>query len=520
VSGWDMSNERAQSAMTRQGQGVVAPDQTSGRQSDGLFDLRAVLFLLGARWRTLGAITALVAGTLIAVAVLLPFSYVASAIVFVDPREMRVTLQEEVLSPIGTDAAVLESVVQIVKADGFLIELMKKLNLSDGASEWRADEAQVKALSDLRRKINIERMGATYLVRISYRGDNPDQAAKVANEIAAAFAEDQNGLRSGATVDASRALSDRLVELRTRLNASEETISRFKSDNNIVFLDERNTVKMRQLADLSQQMALVKTAAEEAEARYQEQVTNGTSSRSTTQTTDEGEQLAFLRRQHAQLMQSRAQQAQIFGSRHPTLVQTNQMIASIDAQIRQQRDVVNAQLRSEREVHIAKERQLAREIEALSADISTAEAAKVKLAALEREASADRDLYQQLLSRNKATNELAQQPSNNVRVVSPAVPPLSSSRPSMKLLLPVIFFFSFATAALTVCIANLPVLRASSAQSRTPEQQAEIREPHANIDAPRPASGASLLSIGLDEPQGVPSHGRHSSYPARSHRLG
>lgn len=498
LSGWDMSNEPIQHAPGPEQQREAARSRLGSQ--DGLLDIGAVIQLLLLKWRTLGAVTAVVAGIFIAVVLVVPFSYVASAIVFVDPREMRVTLQEEVLSPIGTDAAVLESVVQIVKADGFLIELMKRLNLFQGSSEWQADEDQIKALSDLRRKINIERMGATYLVRISYQGDNPDQAAKVANEIAAAFADDQNGLRSGATVEASRALSDRLVELRTKLNVSEESISRFKADNNIVFLDERNTVKMRQLADLSQQMAIVKTAAEEAEARYQEQISNGTSSRSTVQTSDESEQLAFLRRQQAQLMQSRAQQMQIYGSRHPTLAQTNQLLESIDRQISAQRDVVNSQLRSEREVHLSKERQLAREIEALSADISQAEAAKVKLAALEREATADRELYQQLLSRNKATNELAQQPANNVRVVSPAVPPLSSSRPPWKLLLPVILLFSLAAAVAGTVLVNLRSLRSASAGWNARDPDGPIPEQVSPPRAQPAASPASLLSIGLDDP--------------------
>lgn len=504
MSGWDMSNEPARPI--HEGAGREWPGEAvRSRSPDGLLDLTSLIRLLLEKWRTIVAVTALVAAIFITVAFVFPFSYVASAIVFIDPRETRVTLQEEVLSPIGTDAAVLESVVQIVKADGFLIELMKKLNLLEGAG-WQASEAQVRALSDLRKKISIERMGATYLVRISYHGDNAGQVAKVANEIAAAFADDQNGLRSGATVDASRALSDRLVEIRAKLNASEEAISRFKADNNIVYLDERNTVKMRQLADLSQQMALVKTAAEEAEARYQEQVTSGTSSRSTTQTTDESEQLAFLRRQQAQLMQSRAQQTQIYGPRHPTLVQTNQMIDNIDRQIVQQRDAVSSQLKSEREIHLAKEQQLTNEIETLSAAISQAEAAKVKLAALERETTADRELYQQLLSRNKATNELAQQPSNNVRVVSPAVPPLSSSRPPLKLLLPVILFFSLAAAIVATTLMNLRSLRSASGRVTGRGYYDDPTEP-ATPQTSQPRPVGSLLSIGLSDqarPDGFP----------------
>lgn len=421
---------------------------------DGLLDIKALFRLLLSKSVAIILIAAVTAILCLSAIFMLRFPYMASAIVFVDPRDEKVTLQEEVLPAIGTDAAVLESMVQIVKSDGFLIELSEKLNLLQGETTWTGSEAQIKQLAKLRKKIDIERMGATYLVRISYHGDSGQEAARIANEIAAAFAANQNGLRSNATVNASRALSDRLVEIRAKLMASEEAVAQFKSDNNIVYIDERNTVQMRQLADLSQQLASVKSTTEEASARYAESLANGTFTRSTLQGNDESEQLSFLRKQRVQLVQTRDQQLQIYGPRHPRLLETKQMIDGIDRQIAEQRRLLEGQLKSERDVNVSKEQELSKQIEALTSEIARTEDLRVKLAALDREASANRDLYQQLLSRTKATNELAQQPTDNVRVVSPAVPPLASTRPSLILLVPVLGIFSLAFATVIVVLLN------------------------------------------------------------------
>jgi uncharacterized protein involved in exopolysaccharide biosynthesis len=470
-------------------------------RSEGLFDLASVVSFLVGRSRAIIAVAACLAMLCVVGLFLLPFPYLASAIVFVDPRDEKVTLQEEVLPAIGTDAAVLESMVQIVKSDGFLIEMIQKLKLVDGGG-WTGTEAQIKELAKLRKKIGIERMGATYLVRVSYSDVSAAEAARIANEIAAAFASSQNGLRSKATIDASRSLSDRLVELRVKLTASEEAVARFKADNNIVYIDERNTVQMRQLADLSQQLALIKNGAEDADARYSESLANGTFTRLMTQGNDEGDQLSFLRRQRAQLTQVKDQQIRVYGPRHPRLVETQQMIEGVDRQIAEQRSLIGGQLKSERDVNFAKEQQLTKQIEALSREISQTEEQRVKLAALDREAAANRDLYQQLLSRTKATNELAQQPADNVRVVSPAVPPLASTRPPLILLIPVLGFLSLVLSTLLIVAAELFRLRSGSEADKPPaasdtalgpkREQAPIRP------TSRPASDArrsSLLSL-------------------------
>jgi uncharacterized protein involved in exopolysaccharide biosynthesis len=154
------------------------------------------------------------------------------------------------------------------------------------------------------------------------------------------------------------------------------------------------------------------------------------------------------------------------------------MIAGVELQITEQRSRIGGQLKSERDVNFVKEQQLTKQIDALSREISQTEEQRVKLAALDREATANRELYQQLLSRTKATNELAQQPSDNVRVVSPAVPPLISTRPPLILLVPFIAFFSVIFAVLLVAAADFFRLRsARDVRSRRAQNAAPVGEP-------------------------------------------
>lgn len=406
----------------------------------------ALLRLLKDRLASIFIIALLIAAIGCSAALFMPFPYKAVAIVFVDPRDEKVTLQEEVLPGIGTDAAVLESAVQIGKSDGFLIELAQSLKLFPDAQSWTGSADQVRELDTLRKKIEIERMGATYLVQVTYRDRESQEAARFANSIAEFFADTQNRSRSDATENANKALTERLIDIRRKLNLSEDAVARFKASNGIVYVEQNLTVQMRQLTDASQQLALISAAADEAQARYDQSHSNGVITRAAGQGMEENDQLAYLRKQIAQLSQTQDQQRQIYGSRHPRLVETQKMIQGLERQIAEQHQLLGRGLKAERDIGLSKKTELEKQIATLSSEIGKGEAAKVELATLEREATADRDLYQQLLSRNKQTSELALMPTDNARLVSRAVAPSQTTRPPMTLIAPVILFFSFACA--------------------------------------------------------------------------
>ena len=60
----------------------------------------------------------------------MPVRFVATALVVVDPREQRVTTEQDVLPGIGQDAAALQSLIEIAKSDGFLRPLVERLKIA------------------------------------------------------------------------------------------------------------------------------------------------------------------------------------------------------------------------------------------------------------------------------------------------------------------------------------------------------------------------------------------------------
>jgi uncharacterized protein involved in exopolysaccharide biosynthesis len=434
-------------------EGSSAPAASAAR--NGVIDPLALFRFVLDNIAKIGAIALALTAVGIVLVMLVPFPYRATATVLVDPRSAQVTLQEDVLQPIGSDAAVLESMVQIMRSDGFLLTVMEKLKMLGGVEDRLSEQEQLKALAKFKNNLSVERKGATYLVEISYKAPTAEEAARIANSVASEFADAQNGQVRQATEAAGRALSERLVELRRKLNTSERAVADFAAEQGILYVDDNNTLQMRQLTELSAQLALAKNDTEAARARYQGQADAGSGGIVLSdERNGEPAQLSYLRQQRAQLKQQLDQQSLTYGARHPRIAQTRQALEGIDRQIREERQNLTQQLKGELEIAESKQKKLEDDIAKLSTGAVLTDSAKVRLEALRREAAADRDIYEKFLARNKTTDELAAITSDNVRVVSRAVPPLRSSRPSIVLLAPVLGLLGAVAATTALAIAR------------------------------------------------------------------
>ncbi|MER2535294.1 MAG: GumC family protein [Rhizobiaceae bacterium] len=446
--------------------------ETPAPVQDGLIQPQVLTRFVGRNWLAIAAAALLAGAAGVALLSVVPFPYRATATVLVDPRSQQVTLQENVLQPIGADAAVLESMVQIMKSDGFLLPVMQRIGLPGG--QGASEEQRLRQLADFKKNLSVERKGATYLVEVSFKAASAQEAARMANAVATTFADTQNGYLSEATQNAARALSQRLVELRRKLDASEKAVADFAAQRGLVYVDGGSTLQRRQLAELSAQLAAARTATEEARARYQQQLDASNSSVVLSDGRNgEPAQLAFLRQQRAQLMQTLEEQNLTYGPRHPRIAATRRAIEGVDRQIGSERALLVNQLRGALDVAAAQQKKLEADISGLSSGVAMTESDEVRLEALRREAAADRNIYESFLSRNKATDELAELKNDNVRVVSPAVPPLRSSKPSTALVAPLLALLGAAAATIGLALRQ----GLTSPRRREVEEDAEPAQP-------------------------------------------
>lgn len=457
--------------------GSMAFLRANGRR---ILTLAAALFVLG-----------------VIVLMVLPVRYAATALVVVDPRELRVTTEQDVLPGIGQDAAALQSQIEIAKSDGFLRPLIEKLGIADDEDIAGGHNDMTRLLEKFRSRLDISRRGLTYVIAVTFTSNSADRAAYYANAVAEAFAASQGRVRTEATDEAADWLKDRLKTLNERLRASEDAVAAFRLEHKILNAGKDSTTQQLRVTDLNQQVSAARLRTEEAKARY-EQVQRDL--KANVEGPVKQDLLSMLRAQRSALNDQIAQKKAVYGDRHPDLAISYSQLADINRQIEVERKKNIDTAKSEYEAQLEQQTALEKQLKAVETQMLVDGQALVKLQELQRDADANRNIYEQFLSRFKTTNEQRQLQSSQTKVASPAIAPLRPTRPPLILLLAALAIGSLLTS--TAAVAAMGSLPDRSVPAEAPAQapvrakpedvpQRQVQRP-AIAAAPRPEAMPNL----------------------------
>ncbi|WP_245475948.1 GumC family protein [Bradyrhizobium sp. Leo170] len=432
---------------------------------------------------------------------LIPVRYAATALVVVDPREQRVTTDQDVLPGIGQDAAALQSLVEIAKSDGFLRPLIEQLKVRDDEDIAGGQTDTTRLLERFRNRLDISRRGLTYVIGFKFTSNRPDRAAYYANAIAEAFVANQGRVRTEATDEAADWLSSRLKTLNDRLRASEDAVAAFKLEHRIVNAGKDATTQQLRVTDLTQQVSAARARTEEAKARYEQ------AQRDLKANVDgpvRQDLLSALRAQRSALNDQIAQKRAVFGDRHPDLVISYSQLNDLNRQIEIERKKNIETAKSEYEAQREQQRSLEDQLKAVESQILVDGQALVRLQELQRDAEANRNIYEQFLSRFKTTNEQRLLQSSQTKIASLAIPPLRPTRPPLTLLLAALAIASILISTAVVAVPDIknilekptPKVRRANSPSLQPELPQLSLPPPARIAAEAAGLGPHSRSSG------------------------
>jgi exopolysaccharide transport family protein len=432
---------------------------TRGPDAAGIRDARSLWLIL--RWRAslIAALVLTTVGIAGAALAVLPPKYKATTIVLVDPRQPRVTQNEAVIAGIGADAAAVESQAELIESSALAEKVIKRLHLDadpDFASpsivesvvdgflaligrepENPAERRMSRLVYKFQNGLSVRRRGLTYILEINYVAKDPAKAARLSGAVADAYLDDQRSAKSAITTRATSWLGDRIEEMRERVRASERAVADYKSANSIVDVTQGNKLVNRQVEDVTQQLALARSRAADARARLErvQQVSSRAADPAALSESLQSQVIANLRSQYAEAARSEAEFNALYGSRYPGLVAVRAQLADLRRQIEAEIARILVSVRNEYQVATALETSLDAELTRLKTQSASLNEANVKLHELEREAQANRTLFEQFLNRAKETTEQETLQFADARIVSPAMIPLKPDRPAAALLL-------------------------------------------------------------------------------------
>jgi succinoglycan biosynthesis transport protein ExoP len=268
--------------------------------------------------------------------------------------------------------------------------------------------------------VKVSNDGRSLTISVTFTSENPALAARIANGIAETYLDEQVRTKAVATVKARDWLHEQLIKIRRELEISEAAVDDFRRQSG---LNETKgtTLPSQILGELNSQVVTARSDQARAEAKLQ---IARESDPATIPDVLASPMIQQLRRDLAQI------DAQIAENRvRGTVYKLDTLEARAAAarkQMSQEMNRILASFSTEVQAARKKEGELTRAFQAMESQASDAAHANFRLNQLQREADANRSMYETFLSRYKDSMEQEGLAAPDARVISrgeiPSVP--------------------------------------------------------------------------------------------------
>ena len=269
------------------------------------------------------------------------------------------------------------------------------------------------------------------MLSISVTSADPVRAAKFANAIADAYVVEKLDARFEAAKRAEGWLSDRLVELRKQLRASEEAVAQFRADHGLVQAGTAVSLSQQQLSELNAKLVDARADVAQKKARVDllNSILKGGGSIQSLPDLPNSPELAALRTQDADLSQKEAELVARYSDQYPLVVNVRAEHRDLQRRIAAELQKSAASVTNEYELAKARADAIEQSLREATGQSGLDEKTAITLRELERTAAVNKNLFEDFLERAKVTGEQATFEARDARVITPASPPGAPSYP-------------------------------------------------------------------------------------------
>lgn len=422
------------------------------------------------RWLVLLLVAAAVFAAGVAVVLMLPPKYSATALVRIDPSRNPLSSEANQILTLTPEA--IETEVTIIRSAEVARKVVRNLNLTQVPAYTKGMEGTMMSpqerenivVTKVLDSLGVSRDKLTYVLGITFTSDSPTLSARVANEFVKAYLETKVGSKTGTAERQAEWFKQRLDTLGTEIRETDARVAQYRAEAGITQGAGGNgapfggTIVDQQVAPLTTQLAIAKSEA--AAARSNLAAAEAQASRGGPDAVSEvlnSPVIGNLRAQRAEVLRSMGEVQARYGERHPESIRVRDQLASIDVQIREETKRVLASLRSTADAASARVSSLQASVDRLGSDQARNTRSAVLAESLEREAAAKRNMYDKLSqmslqSTQASTNSIAQ-----AEIVDTAKPPIGPTSPNRPLLIAVVFILAIVAGAGTVTVQELLV---------------------------------------------------------------
>jgi len=394
-----------------------------------------------------------------------PPTYSAQAKVLFGNSKIQFGQQQSILADSPLDRTQLESQLEVLRSNAVLVSVINQLKLADdpdfnapprpltrlleqvkarfGIQVVRSTPNEEDLVGAIQGRLSLARIGFSNVIEIKYDSSDPQRAAKVANALADAYIVYQLNAKFEASRTATTWLHERLEDLGQQALTAERAVNAFRSQNNIVAAGGK-LMDEQQVSDLNGRLVVARTQTADALTRLNkfeailqtsspDAIPGNAHLDASLSDTLSSPIITNLRQQYLDYSRREAELSARVGRDHLAVVnlraRMREMRASILDEVRRLAEASRSDYEATRQRQEQAEKQLAQAV----AQSRSANAAETTLRELEANAKGYRTLYESFLQRYMGAVQQETFPISEARVISPASPPHSKSKPKSTL---------------------------------------------------------------------------------------
>lgn len=462
------------------------PTPMLAQAQDG-FDLRHFLNVLTRRRGVVFGCTVLLTVLATIVVFQLTPRYVAEAEVMLNTQKTQVVDVQAVMSGLQSDASAVRSEVEVLQSPALAAKVAQKLDLVSNKlfnprlatpTVWQrmnpvpalrqllddsfglsaaappaSPEEQKRAefedaVGTLMHGLTVFNDGRSYIIKIRFESTDPALAASVANTYANLYLLEQLEAKFAATRRATEWLNDHLGDLQQKVQASDRAVQLYRDEHGLtqsqLVKGGTGTVALQQLSELNSQLIIATSdrAQKEANLRQIQDMLKGPGGADAASQVLASPTIQALKDQQSKLHQQEAELATKYRPAHPAMINIHAQIGDLNRKIAEEINNVVRGITNEVNAARTRENTLREQLHLLEQTAARQNTAEVGLRELERQAEANRVLYETFLNRFKQTSSQQDIQEADARLVSQAEVPTTPTFPKRTLLIGVSLLLS------------------------------------------------------------------------------
>ena len=430
------------------------------------------LTILAARkWTIVGTVLAAVA-IAIAVNLLLPPRYKATASVVIDYRGL--DLVGGTMLPAQMLPGYLATQIDIIESRNVALKVVEALKLDQSAvaqEQFRRETEGKGSIQNwlaelLLRNVDVKPAPESSVLHITFTGRDPQFAAAVANAFAQGYIATNLELRVEPAKQTAAWFDVRAKALREEMEAAQARLSAYQKEKGIIAAEERFDTESNRLEQLNMQLSQLQAQTYDALIRQRQAKEFMDRGGSIDQLPDvlASQLISSLKSDLSRLEGKQKETQSRYGVNHPQSEAASAEVEATRQKLKTEMSGVASSLANAYQIALRRESELRAALEAQRARVLGLKQVRDELQVLVREADNAEKAFSATTARRTQTSLESQAQSTNAAVLNPAVEPLEPSfpRPFLSILVAIVI-------GLLVGVAAAFAIEMIDARVRSPE---------------------------------------------------